>query len=244
MPLYGLDDRILFPPPQHALADGLLAVGGDLSVPRLLEAYGNGIFPWYNQGEPILWWSPSPRAVFVPREFRVQRSLRPLLNRQAFRITVDAAFERVVETCSSVPRPGQEGTWIGPDMQKAYTAMYRAGHAHSVEAWQGEDLVGGVYGVSLGSAFFGESMFSLKANASKVAFAHLMRHLALKGFPLVDAQVHNEHLERLGAQLWLRSRFLLTLKEAIARSCPEDTWPALGTSKSLDWAVLRQMPMP
>lgn len=237
MPLYGLDNRILFPPPQHALADGLLAVGGDLSVPRLLEAYRNGIFPWFSEGEPILWWSPDPRAVFVPEAFRAQRSLRPLLNRKAFRVTLNADFEGVIRHCSSVPRPGQDGTWIGPQMLDAYIALHRAGHAHSVEAWADDALVGGVYGVAIGSAFYGESMFSLQPNASKVAFAHLMRHLTRHGFPLVDAQVHNAHLERLGAQLWPRHRFLEALEHAVSRPCPEGCWPASGERTALDWSA-------
>lgn len=194
-----------FPPVEHALVDpnGLLALGGDLSPPRLLAAYRRGVFPWYSQGQPILWWCPDPRAVFYPEAVRVSRSLSKLLRQGRFEVRVDTAFDAVVRACAA-PRARQEGTWITDEMAAAYGMLHRRGAAHSVEAWRGGKLVGGLYGVALGEVFFGESMFSRERDASKVALVALAR----LGFRLIDAQVPSEHLARMGAVEIPRTRFL------------------------------------
>lgn len=197
-----------FPPIEHALDDpnGLLAAGGDLSPQRLLDAYRRGIFPWYDKDQPILWWSPSPRAVLFPDQLHVSRSLRKTLRRQTYRVTLDTAFERVIRSCSE-PRTYSEGTWITEEMIAAYVRLHELGFAHSVEAWQGEELVGGLYGVALGKIFFGESMFSNATDASKVAFVHLVNQLQAWGFQLIDCQVENPHLVSLGSIVIGRSHF-------------------------------------
>jgi len=180
-----------FPPAEAALREpnGLLAVGGDLSPRRLLRAYRSGAFPWYGEGQPILWWSPDPRAVLLPERVRVSRSLRRTLRRGLFRVTVDRAFDAVIEACATVPRPGQDGTWITPEMAAAYRRLHRLGHAHSVEAWTRDgELAGGLYGVAIGRVFFGESMFSRRSDASKVALVTLCRALEAWGYGLVDAR--------------------------------------------------------
>jgi leucyl/phenylalanyl-tRNA--protein transferase len=214
MPVYRLDHRLIFPPAQDA-EDGLLAVGGDLSPERLVLAYSSGIFPWYEEGQPVLWHSPDPRMVLRPAAFRVPRSLRQVLRRQTYRITLDQAFRRVVESCASTPRPGQDGTWITEDMKDAYEVLHRRGLAHSVEAWEGDRLAGGLYGVSLGAAFFGESMFADAPDASKAAFATLVAQLAAWGIDLIDCQVYTDHLARFGAEEWPRARYLKTLRAAL-----------------------------
>jgi leucyl/phenylalanyl-tRNA--protein transferase len=202
-------DPASFPDPGYALQepDGLLAVGGDLSPARLLNAYRQGIFPWYSDGQPILWWSPNPRAVLYPEKLRISRSLRKTLRRAPFRITLDSAFAEVIAACSE-PRPDQAGTWITEEMRQAYIQLHRIGFAHSVECWEGEALVGGLYGVSLGKVFFGESMFARRSDASKVGFAHLVEQLKLWGFGLIDCQVHTGHLASLGAEDIPREHFL------------------------------------
>ena len=205
MPLYQLDaDDYWFPPISEALDDpqGLLAVGGDLSVPRLLHAYQCGIFPWFSEQDPILWWAPSPRMVVDPHQVHVSKSMAKIIRKTSLVVTFDHAFERVVKACSSTPRTNQasEDSWITVDMQHAYTQLYRSGYAHSVEVWDGGELVGGLYGVALGQVFFGESMFSRVDNASKIAFIHLARYLAKFGFVLIDCQMHTPHLASLGAQ--------------------------------------------
>lgn len=177
----------------------MLAVGGDLSAHRLVLAYSQGIFPWYSD-PPILWWCPAPRSVLLPQDFRVWRSLRKTLRRQPYRITFDTAFAEVIGNCSKVPRPGQDGTWINEAMQAAYIELHTKGIAHSVEAWDGDTLVGGLYGIALGAAFFGESMFAHKDDASKVAFVHLVRQLIAWDFHFVDCQMSTDHLVRFGAQ--------------------------------------------
>lgn len=201
-----------FPDPETAERepDGLLAVGGDLSAERLLNAYRQGIFPWYSHGQPILWWSPDPRMVLFPDQLHVSRSLRRVLRRGRFRITFDLAFDAVVEACAA-PRKDEAGTWITGEMKEAYRRLHRLGHAHSAEAWHEGELAGGVYGVQLGSLFFGESMFSRVSDASKAAFVQLVRSLQAHGCPLVDCQVHTAHLESLGAILVPRRRFLEVL---------------------------------
>jgi leucyl/phenylalanyl-tRNA--protein transferase len=204
--------------------DGLLAVGGDLRPDRLLLAYRSGIFPWYSEGQPILWHSPDPRMVLVAARLEVPRSLRKTIRKQAYRLSLDTAFAKVVAACASVERPGQSGTWITPDMQAAYRELHRRGVAHSVEAWHEDRLVGGLYGVSLGAAFFGESMFTLAPDASKVAFVRLVEQLLRWGIGLVDCQVYTEHLARFGAVEWPRKRYLSALKKALARPTRPGPW--------------------
>jgi leucyl/phenylalanyl-tRNA--protein transferase len=218
-----LDSRLEFPSPENADAEGIVALGGDLQPERLLLAYRKGIFPWYTEGLPIVWWSPDPRFVLRPEEVRVSRSMRPVL-RHHFTITYDRAFERVIAQCKTTPRPGQEGTWITPAMQRAYQELHRLGYAHSVEAWAGDELVGGLYGVSLGCCFFGESMFAHRSNASKAAFIQLCRTLAAWGFPLVDCQVYTQHLQRLGGFDMRRREFLQTLDACMQYPSKKGPW--------------------
>jgi len=201
-----------------------LAVGGDLRPERLLLAYSRGIFPWYSKGQPILWHSPDPRMVLLIEDLTVPRSLRKTLKKSPFDITLDTAFPEVVEACASVPRPDQRGTWITPAMRKAYSELYRLGLAHSAEAWHEKRLVGGLYGVSLGGAFFGESMFTKVADASKLAFVTLVRQLQHWGINLVDCQVYTEHLARFGATEWPRSRYLAALAKALRQSTRQGRW--------------------
>ena len=205
MPVYQLDDDdYWFPPVSEALDDpqGLLAVGGDLSVSRLLHAYQCGIFPWFSDHDPILWWAPSPRMVINPHQIHISKSMAKVIRKTPFIVTFDHAFERVVKACGSTPRVDQTSaeSWITQDMQHAYTQLYRRGYAHSVEVWHGGELVGGLYGVALGQMFFGESMFSRADNASKIAFIHLAQRIAQWGFVLIDCQMHTPHLASLGAQ--------------------------------------------
>ena len=223
MPVFRLDDRLLFPPVECA-EDGLLAVGGDLRPERLVLAYRSGIFPWYSAGEPILWHSPDPRMVLLAADLRVARSLRKTLARGVYRITMDMAFRRVVDACARAKRPGQRGTWITPEMKDAYAALHSRGLAHSVEAWREEKLVGGLYGVSLGAAFFGESMFAAAPDASKTAFVSLVEQLARWGIDLIDSQVHTDHLARFGATEWPRDTYLRALRKALARPTREGPW--------------------
>jgi leucyl/phenylalanyl-tRNA--protein transferase len=223
MPIFRLDQRIAFPPAEYAV-DGLLAVGGDLRPERLLLAYRSGIFPWYSQGQPILWHSPDPRTVLVPSDIEVPRSLRKALRKQPYRVTLDTAFPRVVAACASVERPGQSGTWITPEMQAGYRELHRRGLAHSVEAWDGGTLVGGLYGVSLGAVFFGESMFATAPDASKIAFVRLVEQLVRWDIGLVDCQVKTPHLARFGAVEWPRKKYLAALKKALARPTRPGPW--------------------
>lgn len=199
------------PPARSADSRGLVAVGGDLSPARLMDAYRRGIFPWYEEGLPILWHSPDPRFVLEPDKLHVGRSLRKALRASPYTLTMDGAFARVVAACAAVQRPDQDGTWITDDMIRAYCELHARGHAHSVEAWLAGELVGGLYGVHVGGLFCGESMFSLHPDASKIAFVHLAGQLARWGFALIDCQVHTDHLARFGAVEWPRARFLDTL---------------------------------
>ncbi len=224
MPVFQLDHRVAFPDPDFAEEDGLLAVGGDLSPARLLLAYGHGIFPWFNEGDPILWWSPDPRCVVLRGEEHIPRSTLRKLRRGDFEIRMDTAFEAVMRACAEAPREGQAGTWITASMVEAYAALHRAGYAHSVEAWQGGRLVGGVYGVSLGAAFFGESMFSGVPDASKAAFAALCAQAWAWGFAFIDAQVPTAHLARLGARNVSRDAFRRRLAEALEAPTRTGTW--------------------
>jgi len=224
VPVYRLTEEIRFPPPELAEPEGLLAVGGDLRPERLLEAYRRGIFPWYAQCDPILWFCPDPRYVIRPRDVRVSRSLVKTLRRGVFEIRSDTAFDRVIAHCAQVPRPRQEGTWITEEMQEAYSLLHRLGYAHCVETWFAGELVGGLYGVSLGKCFFGESMFSLRPDASKVAFVALARQLERWGFELIDCQVYTDHLARFGASPWPRRRFLEELADLIQAATRRGNW--------------------
>ena len=221
-----------FPPIDSALSEpnGLLAAGGELSVNRLLAAYRRGIFPWYAEGQPVLWWSPDPRMVLFVDEFRVTRSLGKVLRRKRFEIRVDTAFRDVIEACARTPRSGQLGTWITPAVIDAYTALHEGGNAHSVEAWREGDLVGGLYGVSIGRMFFGESMFALDTDASKVALAHLVDRMRRAGCPLIDCQQQTAHLATLGARPISRSEFAERLPRLVNCDAPKGVWGATPPS--------------
>jgi len=205
--MYLLNNDLVFPPLDMADEDGLLAIGGDLSTERLLLAYRSGIFPWYNEDEPICWWSPDPRFVLYPEELKVSSSMKTVLQNGKFRFTTNRAFEQVIQNCKSVSRQGQDGTWISPAMQKAYTTLHQLGYAHSAETWQDGELIGGLYGIRLGNLFFGESMFSLKPNTSKFAFINYIRQLQKENVQLIDCQLHTNHLESLGARMIPRELF-------------------------------------
>jgi leucyl/phenylalanyl-tRNA--protein transferase len=193
--------------------DGLLAIGGDLSLTRLLSAYKSGIFPWYSEGQPILWWSPDPRFILLPENLKVSRSLRKTIRKQTFSISINKAFNSVIQACSRTARPGQDGTWITDAMYHAYVELHKAGYAHSVEAWHNQQLVGGLYGVAIGRVFFGESMFCHETDASKVAFACFVKHVQKLGFQLIDCQVYTNHLQSLGAKQIPRQQFINLLKK-------------------------------
>ena len=224
MPVYLLSDEIAFPPPDLASREGLLAVGGDLCEERLIRAYSMGIFPWFSEAEPIMWWSPDPRLVLYPDEIRVSRSLQKTINKNLFRITMDLDFDQVIAECAKVPRKRDEGTWIVPDMINAYRRLHASGYAHSVEAWHNDTLVGGLYGVSLGKCFFGESMFTHMTDASKVAFVALVGHLKALSFDLIDCQVTTEHLLSFGAREVPRETFLEQLKESLETPTIKGKW--------------------
>jgi len=228
MPIYRLSKELLFPPPHRARPDGLLAVGGDLSMERLLLAYSMGIFPWFSRNDPILWWSPDPRMVLFPGEFRASRSLRRAVRAGNLDVTLDQAFDDVIRECARIPRMGQDGTWITPEMEVSYRELHRAGFAHSVECWRDGELVGGLYGISLGASFFGESMFSRVSNASKIALYHLVQ-LSLKWeFEFIDCQVYTEHLESLGAREIPRGQFLKWLGESLRHETRRGRWDTAG----------------
>lgn len=222
--IFRLDHRLIFPRPELADPNGLLAVGGDLRPERLVLAYACGIFPWYNDDSPILWHSPDPRMVLRAADLDVPRSLAKTLRRGTYEIRLDTAFRAVVEACARVPRPGQHGTWITDEMLEAYCELHRRGLAHSAEAWRDGELAGGLYGVSLGGAFFGESMFAAQPDASKAAFVTLVRQMARWGIDLIDCQVHTEHLARFGATDWPRWRFLEALREALNEETRFGPW--------------------
>jgi leucyl/phenylalanyl-tRNA--protein transferase len=222
--VYRLGKTLAFPPPEEAEPNGLLAVGGDLTPDRLLLAYAMGIFPWYTDDTPILWFSPDPRGVLLPGAVVVHRSLEKRVRSGCFEITLDRAFGAVIRGCAEAPRDGQKGTWITDDMVAAYEGLHEMGFAHSVEAWKDGELVGGLYGVSLGSAFFGESMFSRETDASKVALVVLARQLERWGFELIDCQVRNDHLASLGAEEWPRERFLAALARCLHSRTRRGPW--------------------
>lgn len=226
-------DDLTFPPTATALTepDGLLAVGGELSSARLLSAYRRGIFPWFEHGQPVLWWTPNPRTVIFPNELHIARSLRKVLRRGGFTLSTDQAFEAVMRACAA-PRDGASGTWIGPAMIEAYCELHRLGYAHSVEVWREDELVGGLYGLALGRVFFGESMFSRADNTSKIAFAHLARQLAQWDFGVIDCQVASAHLFTLGAREIAREEFEQILVDYVDRPSLMGPW---SLSATRDW---------
>jgi leucyl/phenylalanyl-tRNA---protein transferase len=231
MPVFWLHpDRIEFPNPHLANADGIVAIGGDLSPKRLLLAYRIGLFPWFNEDEPILWWSLDPRLVLFPKDLYIAKSMRPYFNQQKFKVTFDTQFEQVVRACQKNTRKGQAGgSWISEDIVQAYRQMHELGYAHSVEVWQGADLVGGLYGISIGKVFFGESMFTAVSNASKVGFITLVQKLTALGYWLIDCQQQTQHLTSMGAMTIKRTHFLKLLKKNEAEPDNPSSWK--------DWLV-------
>ncbi|HDZ05204.1 hypothetical protein LCGC14_0082710 [marine sediment metagenome] len=210
--MYFLTDELVFPPVDDANVEGLLAVGGDLSPERLLLAYQSGIFPWFDNDSIILWWSPDPRMILYPNEIKISKSMRKVIRDNKFKLTVNTCFKEVLEYCSSVPREGQDGTWITEEMKNAYIELHNRGIAKSYEVWEKDKLVGGLYGVDLGHIFCGESMFSLTSNASKFAFIKLAQELQAKEYNIIDCQLHTDHLESLGAKEISRKEFVKFLK--------------------------------
>jgi leucyl/phenylalanyl-tRNA--protein transferase len=224
MPVFLLSHKKTFPPPHFASKEGLLAVGGDLSQERLLLAYRMGIFPWYIEGEPILWWSPDPRLVLYPDRLHVSRTLNKVLNKQKFEVTTDRNFDAVITSCADIRTRNGDGTWILDEIVAAYSRLHHSGYAHSVETWLDGELVGGLYGVSLGRCFFGESMFSRVSNASSIALVTLTRHLQRLAFDLIDCQVSTAHLMRFGACEIDRSLFLKKLRKSLAGPTLRGKW--------------------
>lgn len=223
LPVFRLDKRLVFPP-VHLAEDGVVAVGGDLRVERLLLGYRQGIFPWYSDNLPILWHSPEQRMMMTTHDLVINRSLRKSIRRAPYQLKIDTAFVDVLTACAQVPRPGQQGTWLVPDMLAAYTELHHQGFAHSFEAWDGDTLVGGLYGVSIGGAFFGESMFARAPEASKIAFVASVRQLNAWRIGLIDCQVHTEHLERFGAYEVPRLRYIEMLKSVVEQPTRRGRW--------------------
>lgn len=219
MPIYQLPDEIIFPNPELAEDDGLLAVGGDLSFERLLLAYCNGIFPWYSDDDPILWWCPKPRFIIKPSEVKISKSMKRVFNSGKFRVSFDNDFEAVITNCKEL-RENKEGTWINDDIREAYINLFNKGFASSVEVYRGENLVGGLYGVKLGKCFFGESMFSIETNASKLALISMCKKLEEEGYLFLDCQMHTNHLESMGGKFVSWEAFKLMLEEGVNRACP------------------------
>lgn len=216
MPFICFDENnISFPPVEEADEEGLLLIGGKLTPANVLEAYKEGIFPWYNEDEPVLWWSPDPRFVLFPSELHISRSMQKLIKQQRFSFKTDTAFEDVISACKTTPRTGQNGTWITSDVEDVYTELFKLGYAHSAETWQNDELLGGMYGIQLGKVFFGESMFSHKSNASKFAFINFVQHLQSTGVELIDCQVYTPHVESLGARMIKRKEFTSLLKKLL-----------------------------
>lgn len=239
MPVFLLTDELVFPDPRLAEPDGLLALGGDLRPERLLLAYGCGIFPWYSEGQPLLWWSPAPRAVLAPGELHVPRSLAKAIRRRPYHLTIDRAFAQVMAACAATPRPNQDSTWITAAIVAAFVELHRLGLAHSVEAWDAEGrLVGGLYGLALGGVFCGESMFAVADDASKIAFVALVEQLRRWEFALIDCQVESTHLGRFGAAAVPREEFLARLTAAIAGAWRVGAWaldPDLAGADAPAW---------
>lgn len=228
MPVFLLSDTIEFPPPHLASEEGLLAVGGDLSQKRLLLAYRMGIFPWFSNNEPILWWSPDPRLVLYPHEFKISKTIKKIIKKEVFKVTMDLAFNEVINQCAQVRLKKNQGTWIVKDMIDAYCNLHESGFAHSVEVWQGGDLAGGLYGVSLGKCFFGESMFTRVSNASNIGLVKLLEHLKKLSFDMIDCQVATEHLTRFGARQIPRIRFLNQLEKSLNAPTQRGKWEYWG----------------
>jgi leucyl/phenylalanyl-tRNA---protein transferase len=224
MPVYRIPEREVFPDPNLADESGLLGVGGDLQPRRVLLAYRYGIFPWFSRGQPILWWSPDPRVVLFPEELHLQRSLKKRIRRGDYEVRLDTDFRGVIEGCAEGPRPGQDGTWITDEMRIAYVRLHELGFAHSAEAYRDGVLVGGLYGVSIGKLFAGESMFARASDASKVAFAYLTLQLRRWGFPLIDCQLHTKHMERFGAKEIPRREYLERLDELAEQEGRKGKW--------------------
>ncbi len=212
MPIYQLTDDLIFPPIEGA-EDGIVAVGGDLTPERLMLAYRSGIFPWFNEGQPIIWWSPAPRFVLYPEQLHISRSMKRVLNKGEFHVSFNRDFEKVIMHCKRIPRHGQDGTWITDEMELAYIRLHELGHAHSIEVWKNNELVGGMYGVMIGKVFSGESMFSKVANASKIALIHFIDEYAKKGLKLLDCQVYSDHMASMGGEEISRKQFLNFLHE-------------------------------
>lgn len=232
MPVFWLsENEISFPNPALANSDGIVAIGGDLSVERLILAYRIGLFPWFNPNDPILWWSPDPRFVLFPEELKVSKSMRPYFNQQKFKVTFDQCFEKVIRSCKTHKRKGQDfGTWISEDMVQGYCRLHKQGYAHSVEVWQEDELIGGLYGVAIGKIFYGESMFSKVSNASKVGFITLVRKLQQLDYWLIDCQQKTAHLERLGGRPIPRKRFLEYMDQNQSEADNAGSWQ--------DWSIL------
>jgi leucyl/phenylalanyl-tRNA--protein transferase len=209
------NEQLYFPPVEDADENGLLAIGGDLTPARLILAYRSGIFPWFNEADPICWWSPDPRFVLYPSELKISKSMQQVVKKQTFQFSTNKAFKAVIHACSTTPRNGQEGTWITNEMQDAYLHMHHLGYAHSAEAWLNDELVGGLYGIRLGNVFFGESMFSHVSNASKFAFIQYVQMLQKENVQLIDCQLHTQHLESLGATMIPRKTFMQHLQQWI-----------------------------
>lgn len=224
MPVFRLTKDIIFPRPELAEENGLLAVGGDLSAGRLLTAYRLGIFPWYSDGDPILWWFTSPRLVIYPEQFRTPKRLARYIKKPLYRVTMDEAFPQVIQACASVTRHEGEGTWLTAEMIQAYIHLHELGYAHSVECWHEDTLVGGLYGVGLDRVFFGESMFTIMSNGSKIALATLARYLTMTGYRLIDCQMKTDHLLRYGACEISGLKFRKHLKDYIQQLSPDGKW--------------------
>lgn len=239
LPLLGDDPAAPFPDPRHALRrpDGLLAMGGDLSPTRLLNAYRDGIFPWYSQGQPILWWSPDPRMVFASDGVHLSRRFRRELRHRDWIVRADSAFETVIRACALTPRTGQSGTWITPEMIDAYCELHRLGHAHCIEVWDGGTLAGGLYGVAIGRMFFAESMFSTSSGGSKTALAALAAILHEWNWPLIDAQVASSHLNRMGAGALPRTQFLERVRDLVALPPRQGAWAGSVGDRDIGWIL-------
>jgi len=228
MPVEISHRKLEFPDLDEADESGLLAVGGNLSIEMLKLAYSKGVFPWYEDGMPILWWSPDPRMVLFPDKMIISHSLKQIIKKQQFTITIDKAFEKVIKNCAKTPRKGEKGTWITKEMRNAYIRLHEAGYAHSAETWLDGELVGGLYGVAMGKAYFGESMFHHVTNASKVAFYHLVEKLSSWDFKIIDAQVYTNHLESLGGEMIPRSQYIQILEKALQVEDITGSWEKRG----------------
>ncbi len=228
MPLFRLSEDIIFPPARFAREDGLLCIGGDLSPGRLIAAYTQGIFPWFSKGDPLLWWSPDPRLLLFPKDIVISKSLKKTIKKNRFTITMDRTFKTVIQNCADLRIHQGEDTWIVDDMIQAYIELHRLGYAHSVEAWQGDTLTGGLYGISLGGAFFGESMFTKVSDGSKTALTALCRHMERFNFDFIDCQVKTDHLISMGAVSLSRERFLKLLKLSLKKKDHLGPWTFNG----------------